>query len=216
LCADGKFVTSDGKAHFRVVEVPDLRRPAGVFEVSSRRGKQFNTLIYAEVDPLTGAARDAVFMNPDDAAKMHLRNHERIALVNELGRLEGRVFFAPIAPGNLQVHWPEGNVILKRGVVDTLGGVPDYNAQVRVGESGSRLYGLGRFLKSEIRRPKSEKKSEIRNPNGKLAEYRKWRGCLPDCHPIANLKSLPCASLIARFIGLMSGCACRFAMALPP
>jgi molybdopterin-dependent oxidoreductase alpha subunit len=132
LCADGKFVTSDGKAHFRVVEVPDLRRPAGVFEVSSRRGKQFNTLIYAEVDPLTGAARDAVFMNPDDAAKMHLRNHERIALVNELGRLEGRVFFAPIAPGNLQVHWPEGNVILKRGVVDTLGGVPDYNAQVRV------------------------------------------------------------------------------------
>ena len=132
LCANGKFATPDGHAHFRPVDLPDLRRPPGVFEVSSRRGKQFNTLIYAEVDPLTGAARDAVFMNPDDAAKMHLRNHEPVTLVNEMGRLEGRVFFAPIAPGNLQVHWPEGNVILKRGVVDTLGGVPDYNAQVRV------------------------------------------------------------------------------------
>ena len=32
--------------------------------VSTRRGKQFNTLIYAEIDPLTGAARDAVLMNP--------------------------------------------------------------------------------------------------------------------------------------------------------
>jgi len=132
LCANGRFATADGKAHFRTVDLPDIRRPAGVFEVSSRRGKQFNTLIYAEIDPLTGAARDAVFMNPDDAAKMHLRNNDAVTLVNEMGRLDGRVFFAPIAPGNLQVHWPEGNVILKRGIVDTLGGVPDYNAQVRV------------------------------------------------------------------------------------
>jgi hypothetical protein len=30
------------------------------------------------------------------------------------------------------VHWPEGNVIISRGKVDALGGVPDYNAQVRV------------------------------------------------------------------------------------
>ncbi len=132
LCANGRFQTADGKAHFRAVNLPKLNKTPGLFEVSSRRGKQFNTLIYAEVDPLTGAARDAVFMNPDDAASMHLRNEDRVALVNDLGRLEGRVFFAPIARGNLQVHWPEGNVLLRRGLVDTLGGVPDYNAQVRV------------------------------------------------------------------------------------
>jgi hypothetical protein len=46
--------------------------------------------------------------------------------------MEGSVFLAPIAPGNLQVHWPEGNVIIRRGVYDTMGGVPDYNAQARV------------------------------------------------------------------------------------
>ena len=49
------------------------QRAPGIFDVSTRRGKQFNTLIYAEIDPLTGAARDAVFMNPDDAAELHLQ-----------------------------------------------------------------------------------------------------------------------------------------------
>ena len=105
---------------------------AKTFAVSTRRGKQFNTLIYAEVDPLTGAPRDAVFMSPDDAARLHVTSGDRITLVNGHGRLEGRVFLAAIAPGNLQVLWPEGNVLVPRGSVDALGGVPDYNARVRV------------------------------------------------------------------------------------
>ena len=108
------------------------RRLRRGFIVSTRRGKQFNSLIYAEVDPLNGAARDAVLMNPDDAADLHLMNNDRVALVNDIGRYEGRVFLAPIARGNLQIHWPEGNVIIRRGVVDKAGGVPDYNARVTV------------------------------------------------------------------------------------
>jgi molybdopterin-dependent oxidoreductase alpha subunit len=139
LCADGKFQTTDGKAHFRAVPLPSTHRlnsdnaaGAEVFHVSTRRGKQFNTLIYADIDPLNGAARDSVLMNPDDAAALHLRGDDRIALVNGSGRYEGRVFLAPIARGNLQVHWPEGNVIIPRGLHDALGGVPDYNALVRV------------------------------------------------------------------------------------
>ena len=151
LCADWKFPTSDGKAHFRAVQLPTLaaglwrqidrsgtaseNQPPDVgdyFLVSTRRGKQFNTLIYAAIDPLNGAARDAVLMNPDDAADLHLMNNDRIALVNDTGRYEGRVFFAPMARGNLQIHWPEGNLIIRRGVVDSAGGVPDYNAHVTV------------------------------------------------------------------------------------
>jgi anaerobic selenocysteine-containing dehydrogenase len=132
LCANWKFPTKDGRAHFRTVGLPVLRREAGIFEVSTRRGKQFNTLIYDETDPLTGADRDAVFMNPEDAADMHLLNNDRIRLVNDAGQLSGRVFLAPIARGNLQVFWPEGNVLIKTGLTDALGGVPDYNAQVRV------------------------------------------------------------------------------------
>jgi len=71
-------------------------------------------------------------MNPDDAAGLHLIQNDHIALTNDLGRFEGRVFLAPIARGNLQIHWPEGNTIIRRGVVDPVGGVPDYNARVEV------------------------------------------------------------------------------------
>jgi anaerobic selenocysteine-containing dehydrogenase len=143
LCTNGQFPTPDGKAHFRVVDLPaevgtsrrDVRsaqRADPTFIVSTRRGKQFNSLIYAEVDPLNNAARDAVLMNPDDALALRLIHGDRVALCNETGRYEGRVFLAPIARGNLQVHWPEGNVIIRRGVVDAGGGVPDYNATVSV------------------------------------------------------------------------------------
>lgn len=141
LCADWKFPTPDGKAHFRAVCLPLCpSAPEGTvatpgerqFIVSTRRGKQFNSLVYAEIDPLNDAPRDAVLMNPDDAAGLHLINNDRIALVNGIGRYEGRVWLAPLARGNLQIHWPEGNVIIRRGVVDKAGGVPDYNARVKV------------------------------------------------------------------------------------
>ncbi|MCG3149330.1 MAG: Protein YdeP [Verrucomicrobiae bacterium] len=132
LCANAQFATADGKAHFRTVPLPKRRREHGTFHVSTRRGRQFNTLIYAEVDPLTGAGREAVLMNPDDAAELHLENGDRVALVNDIGRFDGNIFLAPIAAGNLQIHWPEGNVLIRRGVADPAGGVPDYNAVVRV------------------------------------------------------------------------------------
>ncbi len=141
LCVGGKFETPDGKAHLRAPKLPpdsphlrcaDSSHAADLFKVSTRRGKQFNTLIYAETDPLTGADRDAIFMSEADANRMGLEQGEAIALVNELGRYPGRVFLAEIAPGNLQVMWPEGNVIIRRGVVAAGGGVPDYNALARV------------------------------------------------------------------------------------
>jgi molybdopterin-dependent oxidoreductase alpha subunit len=154
LCANFKFNTPDGKAHFRAVLLPhtglhtvgrgvttapskgtngsNASNGSEIFKVSTRRGKQFNSLIYAEVDPINGAPRDAVLMNPDDAAGLHLIQNDRIALTNELGRYEGRVFLAPIARGNLQIYWPEGNVIIRRGVTDPAGGVPDYNAKAKV------------------------------------------------------------------------------------
>jgi len=153
LCAGWKFPTADGRAHFRAVPLPEAGRvalnapaagtepqqrraedgaPHPTFSVATRRGKQFNSLIYAEVDPINGAPRDAVLINPDDAAQLGLVQSDPIALTNHLGRFEGRVFLAPMARGNLQIHWPEGNVIIRRGVTDPTGGVPDYNARVTV------------------------------------------------------------------------------------
>lgn len=147
LCEGGRFATHDGKGHFKRIDLPEhatrgLAAPADssksraagapLFHVSTRRGKQFNTLIYAEIDPLTGASRDAVFMNPDDAAELQLARGDRVVLVNEMGRFEGSVFPVLLPRGNLQVHWPEGNHLIRRGVVDETAGVPDYNAYVHL------------------------------------------------------------------------------------
>ena len=132
LCADGRFPTADGKAHFHAVPLPRLGLKTGQFELSTRRGKQFNTLIYADIDPLNGAPRDAVLINPEDAARLNLSAMERVSLQSSTGKMEARVFLAPIARGNLQVHWPEGNDLLNRNLRDSRGGVPDYNAQVTV------------------------------------------------------------------------------------
>ena len=75
--------TPDGKAHFHAPRLPATIALAVRFQRSTRRGNQFNTLIYAEVDPLTGASRDAIFMSADDAADHHVRHGDRVALVNE-------------------------------------------------------------------------------------------------------------------------------------
>jgi hypothetical protein len=50
---------------------------------------------------------------------------------NELGEYHGKVYMAPIQPRNLQIHWPEGNVLLNKTKRSTEG-VPDYNAIVRL------------------------------------------------------------------------------------
>lgn len=132
LCAHGEFATADGKGHIAPVPLPERHRQKGQFHVSTRRGKQFNTLIYAEIDPINGAPRDAVLINHQDAADLHLRKGDPVLLRNGLGDLPCSVFPADIARGNLQVHWPEGNVIIQRDVADHGGGVPDYNAMVEI------------------------------------------------------------------------------------
>ena len=100
LCANWKFPTADGKAHFRAVPLPATvagpkPKPAATdsssnqFVVSTRRGKQFNTLIYAATDPMTGAPREAIFISPEDAAELKVQNNEPIVLVNDCRRYEG-------------------------------------------------------------------------------------------------------------------------------
>lgn len=130
LCEDGVFPLADGRARFTMPAVPG-RRGEG-FHVSTRRGKQFNTLVYAETDPLNGAPRDAILMSKEDADRLGLEDGAAIVLTAGPARYNGRVFLASIAPGNLQVHWPEGNVLVHHGRADRDSGVPDYNAIVRV------------------------------------------------------------------------------------
>ncbi len=132
LFADGRFATSDGKAHFAAVRLPSRRPRDGRFLVSTRRGKQFNSMVQREVDPLTGAARDDVLMSAVDAGRLSLSEGTTIRLVSDSGEFRGRVKLAPIKPGNLEVHWPEGLSILSPSEVDPESREPDYNALVRI------------------------------------------------------------------------------------
>ena len=126
-----RFATPDGKAHFAAV-TPRGRTPAeGTFFVSTRRGKQFNSMVQKAIDPLTGAARDAIFISAQDAERLGLMEGAAIRLASPHGLYEGRVFRAPIKPGNLEVYWPEGNALLGPEI-DPDSMEPDYNAVVTI------------------------------------------------------------------------------------
>jgi predicted molibdopterin-dependent oxidoreductase YjgC len=136
LCTQRRFPTSDGRAHFQVVApkaepVVENGQPER-FLLATRRGKQFNSMVQAEVDSLTGAARDHVFIAAVDAARLGLSANEPIRLQSPYGEFRGRVFLADVAPGTLQGHWPEVNCLIGLGPHDPEGGVPDYNAEVRL------------------------------------------------------------------------------------
>ena len=51
-------------------------------------------------------------------------------LHNEAGEMRGTVHVARVKAGNVQVHWPEGNVLLERGCRSPNAEIPDYNAVV--------------------------------------------------------------------------------------
>jgi molybdopterin-dependent oxidoreductase alpha subunit len=150
LYGDGRFATPDGKAHFAAVDAsrrstaensehaknPEQNfsavsaSPAVRFRVSTRRGKQFNSMIQREVDPLTGAGRDAVLVSGEDLTRLGLGSGQRVRLSSADGMFEGRLRQAAIKPGNLEVHWPEGNTLLSGAAIDPDSMEPDYNAVV--------------------------------------------------------------------------------------
>jgi predicted molibdopterin-dependent oxidoreductase YjgC len=133
LCEGGRFPTADGRARFAPVPLPAEPDVApGRFRVSTRRGKQFNSMVWHDRDPLTGARRDDILMSREDGERLGVREGDRVVLRSDAGSFTGRVRLAPIRPRNLQVHWPEGNVLIGHGRTDERCGIPDYNAEVEV------------------------------------------------------------------------------------
>ena len=132
LYADGRFATADGKARF--VHVDSTQRPGhttGSFLLSTRRGKQFNSMVHRDVDPLTGASRDDVLISVDDLGRLGVAEGRQVQLRSEFGTFSGKLRTAAIKSGNLQVHWPEANVLLGP-TVDPDSLEPDYNTTVVV------------------------------------------------------------------------------------
>lgn len=118
LFADGRFATPDGKAHFAIVAAGRPPLDSDRFHVSTRRGKQFNSMIQRQVDPLTGADREDILISGDDLMRLRLREGAVVQLHSSSGTFKGKLKRAPIKPGNLEVHWPEGNVLLSAAAID--------------------------------------------------------------------------------------------------
>jgi molybdopterin-dependent oxidoreductase alpha subunit len=125
-----QFATAGGKARFTPVRPPSPA-PSNGLRLSTRRGKQFNTMVHAEIDPLTGAARDSVLISDADADRLGLVDGAPVLVRSSHGELRASVHRAPLRPGNVQVFYPEGNVLLSGGHRDR-SGVPDYNTTVEL------------------------------------------------------------------------------------
>jgi predicted molibdopterin-dependent oxidoreductase YjgC len=132
LCADGVFPLPDGRAVFSVVDVRPPELPAGSFLLSTRRGKQFNSMVFAERDPLTGAGRDAVYIDRRDADAIAVSHGDKVLLRSATGTMTGTAHVVDLPRRSLQVHWPEGNVLIDAGLNEDVSRIPDYNAIVTI------------------------------------------------------------------------------------
>jgi anaerobic selenocysteine-containing dehydrogenase len=89
-------------------------------------------MVQEDSDAITGAAREAVMISALDAERLGVSSGQEVFLRSATGELRARVHLAPIAPGNAQVHWPEGNVLIADEIRSGEAGIPDYNTRVTI------------------------------------------------------------------------------------
>ena len=89
-------------------------------------------MVQRAVDPLTGAGRDEILISARDLTRLHLGEGTMVQLRSASGTFRGRLKQAFIKPGNLEVHWPEGNALLSGSIIDPDSMEPDFNAAVTI------------------------------------------------------------------------------------
>ena len=122
----------NGLARFTALEPPGSEVPEGWFVLTSRRGKQFNSIVFEEEDRVQGGqARDELFLCPEDAQRLGAKQGDRLRLKNDHGEFVGTLRLSPIVAGTVQAYWPETNQLLPRRW-DPISFEPDYNAPVSI------------------------------------------------------------------------------------
>jgi molybdopterin-dependent oxidoreductase alpha subunit len=139
LFADGFKRMPGGRARFTPVPVPSVVIPPGWFYLTTRRGKQFNSMEFTAKDGLMGSrSRLDVLIHPDDAARVGVADGEQIRLRSDVGSWVGVARIAPMKERHLQAYWPETNVLIARSF-DPVSGEPDYNVLVTAEPGGPAL-----------------------------------------------------------------------------
>jgi molybdopterin-dependent oxidoreductase alpha subunit len=137
LFTDGFTRMPDGRARFTTVQVPRIEIPDGMFFLTTRRGKQFNSMTFGQRDVLMGSgSRRDVLMCPEDAQRIGVEEGDEVLLRSEVGAWQGRAVLAPMKERHLQAYWPETNVLIPRRF-DPVSGEPDYNAFVTAEPAGA-------------------------------------------------------------------------------
>jgi anaerobic selenocysteine-containing dehydrogenase len=132
LCANGFPNMPEGRARFSLVKLPRIDVPVGKFLLTSRRGKQFNSITYGQHDPLTQSpSRSTVLVDERDLASLGLRSGDPVWVKSDYGQLAAHAKAGPCQHHHVQAFWPECNVLIRPNY-DAQSGEPDYNTPVSI------------------------------------------------------------------------------------
>lgn len=130
LGEDGRFPTPTGRARFTPIVPPECSIPEGRFQLTTRRGKQFNSMVFGDRDVLADARREDVILAPEDLARLGLHEGDPVLVRSETGEFRGRARSGPLRPGVVMMYWPEANVLIRRGLCDPECGMPAFRSEI--------------------------------------------------------------------------------------
>jgi molybdopterin-dependent oxidoreductase alpha subunit len=124
------FPTTNGKAFFRVIAIPEYKQTDKTYRMTSVRSEgQFNTIIYEQEDLYREQTdRWVVLMNAEDMQREGLEENDYVSLRNETGKmldLKVRAYDIPL--GNLLTYFPESNVLIPK-TTDQRSKTPSYKS----------------------------------------------------------------------------------------
>jgi molybdopterin-dependent oxidoreductase alpha subunit len=132
LGVNGFSAMPDGRARFSVCAIPRIDVPEGKLILTTRRGKQFNSMTYGPSDPVTGGQpREAVLMSQDDMRRLGISEGDKVVVRSEVGTMIATARSGPCKEKHVQAFWPECNFLLPRKF-DPASGEPDYATAVSI------------------------------------------------------------------------------------
>lgn len=140
IITEPKFPTPSGKAKMFVTPLPNLKLPdRSAFNIADsvpsivvtvmtgRSYSQHNTVVYKEGDHYRGMPhRNCILMHHTDAEKAGLKQHQRVTVQGNAGKLEQvELIYGAVRPGAAVMFYPEVNVIFS-AKIEMRSGTPAY------------------------------------------------------------------------------------------
>lgn len=140
IITEPKFPTPSGKAQMFTTPLPRLELPdrasfnvddsipsVVVAIMTGRSYSQHNTVVYKDGDKYRGMPhRNCILMHPTDAEKAGFKQHQRVTVQGNAGKLEQvELIYGAVRPGAAVMFYPEVNRIFS-AKVETRSGTPAY------------------------------------------------------------------------------------------